>query len=388
MSSRVLVVSPYRNEYGPATVRDHVIQALIEAGHEPHLALPAGTPMSAYVREHRIAIHPIASLAPFPRTASPARLASFLRQHLAASGELARVAKRERIAIVYSASEAIICGGVAARRAGLSSIVHAIGMSIGSPRAVGTAYIALLDRLTDQFISCSSAVSEMFTSHGVSDEKVVVVHNGISVDSIESVERQPPDGESNQIGMVAAFDPRKGQELFLDAAEIVVQSHPQTTFVLIGGALPDNPESIAFEKRIRKTIIERGLEKNVVLTGWVPAPQVYRMMKNFTIAVVPSATEAFAHALLEAMACAKPVVATRIQGNLDALIEGQSGLFVDRDPRQLANALVSLLDNPSRAEALGIAGQHRVRALFDLAVTLPPIAAVVDGFVGRVRPIV
>jgi glycosyltransferase involved in cell wall biosynthesis len=383
VTERVLVVSPYRSEYGPGAVLDHVVQALACGGFEPLCIVPEGARLPPYIRDSGVEVHPISQLSTFPRTLNAVRLGSFFRGHMAAASAIERIASREHAAVIYSTSEAIFCGSLAARRMGLPSIVHAIGMSIAAPRVAASVYIRLLDRLTDQFVCCSSAVAEMFEANGVDDAKSVVVHNGISVDAVDAVSAVDLEGRSARIGMVAAYDPRKGHELFLAAAERVVHEEPLTTFFLIGGVLAGQRESAAFEMRIRDQIARRGLERNVIRTGFIPPPEIYRTMKGLDIVVVPSATEAFAHALLEAMACSRPVVATRIEGNLDALVQGESGLYVDRDAAELAGALLSLIHDPGRSECMGRAGYRRVRELFDLSATLPPLSHAVETLLAR-----
>jgi glycosyltransferase involved in cell wall biosynthesis len=386
MTERVLVVSPYRSEYGPGAVLDHVVQALVSGGFEPLCLVPEDAQLPPYIRERGVEVHPISRLSTFPRTLNAMRLGSFFRDHMAAASEIERIASREHAALIYSTSEAIFCGSLAARQMGLPSIVHAIGMSIASPRAAASVYIRLLNQLTDQFICCSSAVAEMFEMNGVDDSKSVVVHNGISVDAVDAASARELEGGAGRIGMVAAYDPRKGHELFLAAAEQVVQEEPLTTFFLIGGVLAGQRESAAFEMRIRDQIARRGLERNVVCTGFIAPPEIYRTMKALDIVVVPSATEAFAHALLEGMACSKPVVATRIEGNLDALVEGESGLYVARDPAELAGALLSLLRERERSKSMGRAGYRRVRQLFDLTATVPPLLHAVETLLAQRAP--
>ena len=63
--------------------------------------------------------------------------------------------------MVYSALEAIFCGALAARRLGVPSVVHVLGMSIGSPRRLARIYIPFLNRWTDRFIAISTAVAGM-----------------------------------------------------------------------------------------------------------------------------------------------------------------------------------------------------------------------------------
>jgi len=100
-------------------------------------------------------------------------------------------------------------------------------------------------------------------------------------------------------------------------------------------------------------------------------------MNAMDVVVVPSRTEAFAHVLLEAMACSKAVVATRIEGNLDAFVEGDSGLYVTPHPYEMARAVSKLLANPALRQSLGAKARRRVSLLFDTTVTIPAVADVV-----------
>ena len=265
-----------------------------------------------------------------PRTFNPLRLGRFLGEHLIAADRIRELAEEEQASAVYSISEATFCGGLGARRAGIPSLTHVIGMSIRSPRIGGKTYIRLLDNVTDTFVACSSAVAELLAEFGVDDDKIAVTHNGIPTGEVEAAAAlgRPtglPGGPL--VGMVAAFDPRKGHELFVEAAALIAQDYPEARFVLIGGVLEGQAESRAFEQRVDSLIRRRGLAERFVRPGFVPRPEVYRWVAALDVAVVPSETEAFAHALVEAMACARPVVATAIEGNLDAFVDGHSGTW-------------------------------------------------------------
>src|SRR6202035_2456383 len=98
---------------------------------------------------------------------NPARLRTFFRQHLQSAEEITRVGRKYGVSAVYSRSEAIFAGGLAAERLGVPSIVHVVGMSIQSPRVGAHVYVRFLARMTTRFVACSSAVAEMLISHGV-----------------------------------------------------------------------------------------------------------------------------------------------------------------------------------------------------------------------------
>jgi glycosyltransferase involved in cell wall biosynthesis len=388
MKGRVVVVSPYRDEYGPARVLEHVCRGLAGAGYEPVVAAPHGARITAGLAKLEPRVHEVSSLATFPRTLNAFRLVRFFSRHLAAAHRIQEIAENERALAVYSASEAIFAGSLAATRAGMPSVVHAIGMSIQSPRWVANIYIRFLGRLTDQFVACSAAVADLFAEHGVPDAAITVAHNGISVEEIEAAATggAPTEHRGPRVGMVAAYDPRKGHELFVEAAAHVAREFPDARFYLIGGVLDGQRESVAFEQRVVERIRRLGIEARVERTGYVAAPHVYDWVRAMDVIVVPSRTEAFAHALLEAMACRRPVVATGIEGNLDALVDGHSGLYVRRDPAEMAAAISQLLAEPEAARAMGEAAHLRVARFFDLSATLPPLGAVVDGLTGAVGP--
>ncbi|HET7568279.1 MAG TPA: glycosyltransferase family 4 protein [Gaiellaceae bacterium] len=370
---RIVVVSPYRSEYGPRQVLEHVCAGVVEAGFEPVLALPTDAVVSPAMEATAAAVEFVDGLGTFPRTFNLVRLAVFFRDHQRAASTIADIARRHRAKGVYSISEAIFAASLGARQAGIPNVVHAIGMSIRSPRWGAWVYIRLLDRLSDQLVACSSAVAEMFADDGVEDGKCTVVHNGVDATAVRATADLPTPTayEGPRIGMVAAYDPRKGHELFLASAQEVVRRHPDARFYIIGGVLEGHPESLAFEQRIRETIAELGLGSHVELVGYVPAPDIYAWIRAMDVIAVPSRTEAFAHALLEAMICGRAVVATRLEGNLDAFTDGHSGIYVPREPARMAEAISRLIEDPDGRRAMGEAAAERAATYFDLSVTVP-----------------
>jgi D-inositol-3-phosphate glycosyltransferase len=374
----ILLVSPYRAEYGPREVLHHVADALAARGHRIVCAVPAATQVAPELRERADAVHEVEGLGTVPRTLNVIRLGDFAREHLAASREIERIARAERAEAVYSASEAILAGSLAGRRLGVPTLVHAIGMSIRSPRWTGAAYVRTLSRLTDRFVACSSAVAEMLAGFGIPDDRLTVAHNGVSVSAIDTADAAAPDVRRPAVGMFAAYDPRKGHELFIAAAEAVAAHYPEARFYIVGGSLSAQPESLAFERRIERMIERLGLGERVVRVDFVPRPEVFGWIRAMDVVVVPSRTEAFAHALLEAMVCARPVVATAVEGNLDAFVDGQSGVYVPRTPSALASAVTTLIDDPDRRERMGQAARERASRFFDVSVSAPAIANAVD----------
>jgi glycosyltransferase involved in cell wall biosynthesis len=376
----VLVVSPYKAEYGPPQTLEHVCRALAAAGFRPVCVVPPGAHITDELRLLDPVVHELAGLSTFPRTLNPLRLARFFGDHVAAANRINEIAAEEDARAIYSISEAIFAGSLAARQMDLASVVHVIGMSIRSPRWGGSVYVRFLSRISDQFLACSAAVADMLAGYGVEDARITVVHNGISVAAVDAAAALPAPTahDGPRIGVVAAYDPRKGHELFVEAAALVARSHPNARFYVIGGILEGQRESIAFQRRVEELIRRLGLADQVELTGFVPRPDVYAWIRAMDVIVVPSRTEAFAHALLEAMAAERAVVATGIEGNLDAFVHGHSGVYVDPRPDDVARVVSSLIDEPALRARMGAAARERVRMLFDLDVTLPSIGHTVS----------
>lgn len=375
----IVIVSPYRTEYGPPQTLEHVCRSLFDAGYRPIVAVPHGARITDNLTALGTPIRMLDSLTTFPRTYDPLRLTRFFRDHHATVKAIGRVAREEKAVAIYSISEATYAGSLAARGLGIPSTVHVIGMSIQSPRLAANTYVRFLGGITDQFIACSAAVAEMLIELGAASSRVAVVHNGISVSAVQAGAAlpSPVSHEGPKIGMVAAYDRRKGHELFLRAAARLAPIYPDARFYLIGGTLGDHVESRAFERRIAALIDSLNLSDRVELVGYVAQPEVYAWLAAMDVVVVPSKTEAFAHALLEAMACERPVVATAIEGNLDAFADGHSGLYAARFPETVAAAVRRLLDDPDLAARMGVAARERVERYFDLSVTLPALAQTV-----------
>src|SRR3954454_15082443 len=216
-------------------------------------------------------------------------------------------------------------------------------------------------RQVDCFIAASEAIRQMLVGDGVDADRTVTVHEGIDVDHVL---RAPavdvheafwlPHG-SPVVGNVAALVPHKGQRYFIEAAHLVVQQVPDARFVILGeGELREH-----LEKQVR----EHHLEKHVLLPGF--RLDVLGCIKGFDLFVMSSVTEGLGTSLLDAMACARPIVATRAGGIPEVVEDEVNGLLVPvRDHRALADAIVRALQDPALRQRMGGAGLARVNDRF------------------------
>ncbi|MGB2987029.1 MAG: glycosyltransferase [Phycisphaerae bacterium] len=146
--------------------------------------------------------------------------------------------------------------------------------------------------------------------------------------------------------------PNKGIREFLEAARRLVDNRVPGCFV-IGGHGPLDGEIAGFIDR-------HGLNERVFHLGW--RRDAHRLIAACDVYVLPTYyPEGMPVSILEAMACGRPVVATRHRGCEDEVVDGVTGLLVEpQDPGALAEAIRTLIEDPDKARRFGQAGRRRI----------------------------
>lgn len=259
--------------------------------------------------------------------------------------------------------------------------------SLGHFKANKPHYLALerlANRMTDLVIANSEAVrQDAIRDERLPAEKVMVIHNGLDLDRHSA----PPDEGLRRslglerrgpvVGVVANFIHYKGHQFFLDAWAAAAKKFPESVALLVG----DGPLRQEFEVRVQAM----GLGPSVRFLGThqdVPA-----LVALMDLVVHPSLEEGFSNAILEAMAAGKPVVATAVGGNPEAVIPGKTGLLVPPgDSQALADAMVWLLAHPGEAVRFGEAGRLRVAERFEVSAMVRQYEAVYERLVAEKCP--
>jgi glycosyltransferase involved in cell wall biosynthesis len=192
--------------------------------------------------------------------------------------------------------------------------------------------------------------------------RIVTIYNGLDplpTDGLESAGSLRRElgllAGSPLIGTVANFYPTKGLPDFIRSCALVRQQHPTARFVIVGDGA-DRPV-------LEALIEELGLRDSLHLAG--RRPDAERIVADFDVFVMSSVKEGMPFALLEAMRQARPIVATRVGGIPEVLQGGAVGVLVEPGRHeQLAAAILQLLRQPDRAQALGMAARQRVATDF------------------------
>jgi glycosyltransferase involved in cell wall biosynthesis len=287
---------------------------------------------------------------------------------------LAQFIRRHRIDLVHTNSlKSDLLGGFAARLAGTPVIWH-VRDRISSdylPAKVAFVFRALSRWIPTLIIANSHSTSSTLSKS--TSARIYVVHDGVPLENFESSAPRAYADDVTTVGIVGRISPWKGQEVFLRAAAEVRQLHPQTRFRILGAALFGEAE---YEEGLHRLVDELQLGEAVSFDGFqrdIPAA-----MAELDIVVHASTKpEPFGQVIIEAMASAKPVIATRAGGVLEIVEDGVTGKLVPMgDAGALARAITELLNDPDEARALGWRGRVCAERQFSMDLTVERVVQV------------
>src|SRR5713226_3015725 len=276
--------------------------------------------------------------------------------------ELARFLRRERVDLVHTFDYYTDLFAIpAARLAGVPVVLGSLRDPLFDRNSVERAAMALVSRLAHGIMANSTAAARFAAG---SRDNVVVIPNAINPEEFVVAESREelrtrlrlPGGLL--IGVLAVLRPQKDHPTFLRAASVIAKLEPRAQFVLIGDGQDRKPlEALARQLGIAERVVFAGDQKNV--PEWLTA---------LDIAVLPSVAESLPNAVLEAMACSLPVVATRVGGVPEVVVDGVTGWLVPpRDPAAMAEKTLALIADPAARRAMGAAGRARIEQEFAIA---------------------
>lgn len=206
------------------------------------------------------------------------------------------------------------------------------------------------------------AVSEQVRAHaihvdGVPRERTLTLYNGLDLNRFPHTFRDNR-GEHLVVLTVGNIRRVKGHDVFIKAAARVHANLPHVTF-LVAGEVLEQP----FFEELLALVEASGLGDRFHFLGGVD--DLPAQLAAADLFVLPSRSEGFSNSLIEAMACALPVIATDVGGNAEAVERNETGLIVpSENDEALADAMLALLSSPEKRQAMGIAGKKRAEAVF------------------------
>jgi len=220
------------------------------------------------------------------------------------------------------------------------------------------------ERFVDRFLVVSSVLAQaMIQGHGIPQERVVKIYNGIETDEYKPNVEEFRSQESEVrrefalardvpvIGAIGRLVWQKGFDYFLQSIPAMIQDIPKVRFMIVG----EGP----LRQELERLTISLGIHDRLVFTGH--RSDVRDIMAALDVVVIPSLLEGFPMITLEAMAMEKPIVTTSIDGIMEQITDGREGLLIaPKSPPALAQAVKRLVDDPGYARSLGINARAKV----------------------------
>lgn len=215
-------------------------------------------------------------------------------------------------------------------------------------------------------------------------QRCQTVYNGVDTEVFDNKNHRetPSVGNLKRLLFVGRVSPEKGVHDLIEAFLIVAKEWPEVQLDIAGpiDTLPrefivgvsDDPAvthlasfyDVDYGSYLRQ-MVPSHLADRVNFLGGMPQSGLVEYYQAADVLVNPSYSESFGMSLVEAMACEKPVVATRVGGMVDIVDEGRTGYLVDRgEPQALAEAILHLLPDEALRDEMGKAGRQVVLERF------------------------
>jgi glycosyltransferase involved in cell wall biosynthesis len=276
---------------------------------------------------------------------------------------------------------------------GIPLVLSLRGFDILTEPSIG--YGARLDAIFDSLFRRSLTIADIVTANsnymmdqslslGTKQEKCVLVPRGVDINLFcPATEKSVMDrnrGGGPVILCVRHLVAKNGIEYLINAARIVVDEWPEAKFVFCGREEP------SYRHELQKRVVALELESHVSFTGFVPHRELVNYFRICDLTVIPSVIEAAGNVILEAMACAKPVIGSNVGGIPDYISDGETGFLVESmNPRALAERILQLLNDQGLTMRMGAAGRKRVEDQYRFDMMISKIVAIYESVTDRNR---
>lgn len=224
------------------------------------------------------------------------------------------------------------------------------------------------ERCVDRFIVVSEVLREMLlSSYKIQAAKVIKIYNGIELseyhpddsgESFRKIRKEFNIGEDVfLIGAVGRMVWQKGFEYLIESIAEIIETLPQSKILIVGDG-PLRAEMEALGERLK-------IGKNIIFTGF--RSDIKEILSAVDLLVIPSLLEGFPVVTLEAMAMAKPIIATNIDGITEQIRDGIDGILVlPNNPSALAKAAIRVFSDKKLARTMGLSAREKVEQEFSV----------------------
>jgi len=274
--------------------------------------------------------------------------------------------RSRQIQVIHSCSPRNnICSALTAKLFKIPVIWHERNLIYENETDVSRKFMFLASKI----ICNSKAVARRFEGRNNFDKKVNVVLNGVDLEKFKILQddrglkaKLRSDGKK-MVGMVTNLSKRKRAQFLIQTVPLVIARMKDVKFLIIGGEFPD--EGGRRLKELQKLARDLNVQDHVVFTDFQDDVRPYLNILDVFVHV--TLKEACSRAILEAMACSKPVIAINDGGNPELVEDGKTGFLIGpEDPKELTEKIMELLLDDQKRAAMGREARARVEKYFDV----------------------
>ena len=302
---------------------------------------------------------------------------------------LSNLIKRENVDIVHSqGARADFFARLASKLAKVPITISTVQMPVGGfdvnpiKKFIYVTLNRFSERFVDKFIVTSDTLEKtMIEKHRIEPQRVVKIYNGVEVDKYcieneEVVQRKSRyrkesgiEEDVPVIGVIGRLVWQKGFEYFIEAIPNILKTFNKARFLVVGEGPLEN------KLNVKSKMLN--IEDKIIFTGF--RSDIKDILASINILVMPSLLEGLPMILLEAMAMAKSIVATDIDGIKEVLNNGETGLVVPpKNPTALSEAVVGMLNYQDKAYQMGLAARMTVEQRFGADIMVKKVEDVYE----------
>lgn len=360
----ILILHSSSDLYGASNVLLNVIKVLKSNGNTPIVVLSEEGPLVDKLRNQQVEVHIV-------------RLGILRRKYFSLPGIINRLlvlkkanqllqnlVKERNIKLVYSHTTAVLVGAIVARRLKLKHIWHVLEITT-KPLIFVRTMGWLLNKYSTSVITASDAVKNHW-KQWVDPAKLKTIYNGL--DCTPFAEKKGAlkaelniSDQTILVGMIGRVHFWKGQDYFIKIAAELLKLNANVKFVMVGDAFPGYEYLYTQNQQV---IDENGINNMIYNLGY--REDIVNIMNSLDVFVLPSVLpDPFPTVVLEAMAAAKAVVATRQGGAQEMIEDGDSGLLIPINQAfEAAKTMLPLINSINERERMGKNAASRIRAQF------------------------
>ena len=306
---------------------------------------------------------------------NPVRMTN--RYNLGIISQLKKIIKTKDVRIVHSqGGRADFFARIAARIANVPIIISSMAMLVEGydVSILRKGLYVSIDRWTERWVNKFTVLSEamrrsLIERHKIPPENIVKIYNGIEIEEYnpdlkelrnKKLEVRRELGLKNDVPVIGAIGRlvwQKGFEYLIRAAPEVLKKCPEARFLIVGEGPLKNKLILTGEKL--------NVADRIIYTGF--RNDIKEILASIDVLAMPSLSEGLPMVLLEAMAMAKPIVATRIDGVIEVLENSKTGLLVPaKNSHALAEAIVGILKDKAKASFFGQKAREAAKEKFSV----------------------